>query len=341
MKHFLTLILFVLTINYSHSSDSLTIQRRIYELERDVKQINANQLNYRIEKDLLRETYSTSYDKINVLLTSVSAIFAIIAFFGLRSITATKKEYEQELSNLRNIKVEWESKLNKISKDLEKIVIENNTQNDRIQFLDLKDKTRNLVKNEEYLLALDYANEALLLNGSDIDMLNIKARIQLRLNRVADAIETLKQAKSTSPNDSATIRNMIEFLYFANRIEEAERLISENNHLFEKDEDKKILEFFRIFGFFHSSESNKLLKYAQICIENDIVNGAEHHNKKKLPTWDITEAEYFMYFQPDNELRHVLTLILAYLGGNISANQLREFLNINLATDTGNEEELS
>jgi hypothetical protein len=56
MKYLILILLFSF-MTTSSFADSTSINRRISDIERSVKQIDANQLNYRIEKDLLKETY--------------------------------------------------------------------------------------------------------------------------------------------------------------------------------------------------------------------------------------------------------------------------------------------
>ena len=96
--------------------DPVEIERELYDLENKVKIIDTNQLNYKIEKDLLKETYSNNYEQINLIITIVLGIIALLGFLGLRDISSIKKNFNSELKIL-------ESKLNNLkninlSKDL-------------------------------------------------------------------------------------------------------------------------------------------------------------------------------------------------------------------------------
>ena len=63
---------------YKYLSDSLKQQiQRINTLENKVDEIKRDQLNYRIEKDLLKETYTTNYNSINSVI-SIGLLFITI-----------------------------------------------------------------------------------------------------------------------------------------------------------------------------------------------------------------------------------------------------------------------
>ena len=63
----LCVLLVMISLNLFCQKDSLStkkIQNQLSNLEFKVNQTISNQLNYRIEKDLLKETYSNNYDRI-------------------------------------------------------------------------------------------------------------------------------------------------------------------------------------------------------------------------------------------------------------------------------------
>ena len=55
-------------------------------LEDQFKEIRRDELNYQIEKDLLKETYSSNLQTLNLVLTIVLGLFSIIGFLGIRDI---------------------------------------------------------------------------------------------------------------------------------------------------------------------------------------------------------------------------------------------------------------
>src|SRR5438876_10467 len=75
------------------STNDATIRR----LEEQLSEIRRDQLNYRIEKDLLKETYSSNYQIVNGALAFFLTAASIIGFLGIRDINALKKDYMAEL----------------------------------------------------------------------------------------------------------------------------------------------------------------------------------------------------------------------------------------------------
>jgi hypothetical protein len=52
-------------------------------LERSVKEVRRDQLNYKIERDLLKETNSSNIQTINIVIAIVLSIFSVLGFLGV------------------------------------------------------------------------------------------------------------------------------------------------------------------------------------------------------------------------------------------------------------------
>jgi len=133
-----TLILFLIFIQFSiaqKKADSLRFQNLKYEisrLENQIKTVENNQLNYKIEKDLIKETYSSNYERINMVITIILGIIGVIGYIGFRDINSIKKEYVAELDKLKLLQVDFEVKAkefntekDKFDSDIKQILIEN------------------------------------------------------------------------------------------------------------------------------------------------------------------------------------------------------------------------
>lgn len=268
MRNLILIITFSI-LTTSAFADSTSVNRRIDDIERTVKQIDANQLNYRIEKDLLKDTYSNNYEKISLVITLLLGVVGIFGYLGLRDITSIKKEYEKELSNLRQIQSqfniksqEFDTEKKKFDKELKSIIKENEEQSRKIKFIELKDKVRSLLKDNQLTPALEFANAALLITNNDVDLLNQKGRILCRLNQIKEAVDAFQNARKADPTDNGTILNTAECLYFAKDTEGAAKLISEYKGLFESKDNGRLLELFNIIELYFKSDKNSLLKLA-------------------------------------------------------------------------------
>lgn len=328
------LILAFITIQPCFSqTDSLSILRRLDDIEFKLNRYEGNEQNYKLEKDLLKETYSNNYERINLIITIVLGVIGILGYLGLKDVNSLKKEYEKELSNLRNIQGEFKIKSDELEKDkkkldeeLKNIIKENEEQSRRIKFIELKEKIGSLLKDNNLTSALEFSNAALELSKNDIDVLNYKGRILCRLNQLKDALDSFQIALSTNPNDNSTILNITECMYFANEIASAKKIIEEHKNIFESKENEKVLELFELFELYHNNDKEKLLEIAK--------NLVDHTNLKSFETkfsgWDLREAQYIAHFQKDSELKTILQNIINHWSGQIDGQTLLKRLNLEI-----------
>lgn len=119
-----------------------TIKRSQSNLESNLKSVEKNQLNYKIEKDLLKETYSNNFERVNTVITIILGIVGLFGFFGIRDIGSIKKQYLTELEKLKTLQndftlkaAEFENEKVKFDSEINKIVLENQQQNSKIKLL--------------------------------------------------------------------------------------------------------------------------------------------------------------------------------------------------------------
>ncbi len=324
MKNIFTFLILVIVVQFAFA-DTTSINRRLNDIEHTIKQIDANQLNYKIEKDLLKETYSNNYEKINLVITLILGVMGVLGYLGLKDISTIKKEYEQELSNLRQIQSqfnlksqEFDTDKKKFDEELKSIIKENEEQSRKIKFIELKDKVRTLLKDNNLTPALEFANAALNISDKDADLLNQKGRILCRLNQMKDAVDTFMTARTSNPQDNSTILNTAECLYFAKDIEGAKKIVQEHKGLFESKDNGRLLELFNIIELYFNGKNKELLEIAKSYVD---INNLKTSGKA-ISGWDLTEAQYFIHYQPENELKTSLQNIVWYWDGKITGETL-------------------
>jgi len=333
----LTIILcFILSIAYC---DTIPLKGRVDDLERNVKQIDANQLNYKIEKDLLKETYSNSYERINLGITVVLGLIGLAGFFGIRSITDVKKEYVQELAELKVIKEKFELKSKEIDvqKDkyetgLELLIKENQEQNRKIQFIELKDKAVTYFKDKVFASSLEFAEAALDIKSDDLTLLTLKARAYCNLNRYKDALEIYRNIVASVSNESTPLCNLVECLYFVNEIPEAKALLTANPTLFTEGDEIKAIAIFNMIELYYLGDSEALKATALNYIT------AENLNDVQVPMkgWTLEETKYFIAHQPSNPLKPILQNLIWYLDGQLKGSDLLNRIGLTLPESVPN-----
>lgn len=340
-KPIVQMIVFFLLINFyaldvfAEKTDRSKIEERLYELEHKVKIIDSNQLNYKIEKDLLKETYSNNYDRINIFITIILSIFAVLGYLGIRNISTTKEKYEKELSKIIELKNQFDLKSNefendkkKIDIDLNSIIQENQEQSKKIKFIELKEKMFSLYEQNKLPSALEFANAALVINPLDSTCLNIKGSVLTRLNQLTDALDVFSKCLENNPDNSTTILNYTEVLYFSGRIKEAKELVEKYNDIFKEKYEGELLEFFNLIELYHQGENEKLKEIAKGYVRYNTLEVTV----KKLGDWELTDAQLFAYNLVDGDLKTTFQNIVWYWNKKINGRELLTKLDIPLPT---------
>jgi len=331
------LIQFCVTVSAEEKIGTNKVETRLYDLEHKVKIIDNNQLNYKIEKDLLKETYSNNYKSINTFITFILGLFAILGYLGIRDIGTIKDKYEIELSNIKNLKSQFDLKSDEFNSDKKKIedelrglFSENQEQNKKIKFLELKDRMRVLYKENQLSTSLEFANAALEIDESDALCLNTKATILIRLNQFPEALNAFSKSLEHNPMHSTTQLNYAECLLFSGKIKEANNLINNNTEIFKEKGKEGLLGYFKILEFYYDSNLDKLKEIAKGYIQYDNLD----EKIIKISGWDLGDAQYFAHFQKSGELKTTVQNIIWYLNGELAGRDLLTRLNIPLPTNT-------
>ena len=308
------------------------LQEQVATLSNKVDEVKRDQNNYVIEKDLLKETYSNNYDRINLVLTALLGIFAVLTFFGIRDINSIKKEYKEELEKLRKLQLDIEGKSKefdvskkKYDEEITQILKQNEEQNKKIKILEIKDKIATLFKEKQFGSALEFCAVALELSPNDQALQFEKGKILGKLNRFGEAIEAYEKILLVDNSHSPTISNVTELYLFLNQPEKANSLIQAHPNCFIDRQDLKLLDFFDLIKKYHNNDIAGMKEYAKAVIDKQ--NPA---TQKKYSGWDFSDALTFSYYEPEGEKKDVLRTILFYLNGSVKGTDLDKALQLNL-----------
>jgi len=308
------------------------IQEQISTLTNKVDEVKRDQNNYSIEKELLKETYSNNFDRINLVVTAILGIFAVLTFFGIRDINSIKKEYKEELEKLRKLQTELELKSKefdlskkKYDEEITEILKQNEEQNKKIKILEIKDKVSTLFKEKQFGSALEFCAVALELSPNDLALQFEKGKILSKLNRFGEAIEAYEKVLVTDKSHTQTISNVTELYLFKNQIDKANALIQAHPNSFIEKQDIKPLEFFELIRKYHLNDIPGMNEYAK-----QIIDKQNPDTQKQFRGWDFSDALTFSYYEEELERKNVFRKILFYLNGRIKGTDLDKALNLNL-----------
>ena len=181
MRAFITLLITVSSLIWSHGSLAEAqknnqepfpenIQSDIRQLKQDVKIASSDieilrrdQVNYRIEKDMLKEVYSSNLQAINMATTIALGVIGLLGYLGIRSIKEVKLDYTSELNELKKLKADFEMELQSLvgkQKEFEnkisELAVTNEKQDRRLKVLELTEKVAELMKGKQWQWALQY-----------------------------------------------------------------------------------------------------------------------------------------------------------------------------------------
>jgi hypothetical protein len=334
LKSILYILLFFFHLNLYSNNDSLKVKEieyKILSLKNEVKSIKNSQINYTLEKNLLKETYSNNYERINTIITFVLGIIGFLGFFGIRDINSIKKEYLIELDNLKGLQSEFKSKSQifenektKFEKEIKSILIENKKQNNKIKLLELKEKIELFIKENKLFKALDFINSALEINPED-NLVNVsKARVLCRLNRIEESLIIYRKLNKKHPNDHRITCDLIEILIFSNNIEESEKLIDLHRNKLVELSGGKLPELFELLISYKKNDLEEVLSNIKKLIDFNNLKSSF----KRLPNWDFEETIFVLGREKETEIRNYLINFVLYFRGSMSGEDLCKNLKI-------------
>jgi hypothetical protein len=324
-----TVILWLIVFQSIGQKDSIQLKltNDVKLLKEELQSVKQGQLNYQIEKDLLKETYSNNFDRINIVITIVLGIIAILGFIGIRDLSSLKKNYISELDNLKKLKTDFENKLTEfesskklIESELLKINKLNDEQNSKIKILELKEKINSFIKQEEYSMAYEYIVIALEQQPDDVNLLFSRALVQTRLTQYREVIQTYQRILSLSEKNQTAIANLAEVYLFNNQNEKFDELIVSYPEAFSDKKYDELMKFFNVIKYYNSNQKEKMLE----VIFQQIEGKEEKVGELK---WIFKDALYFASKQERSENNLILLAYIFYLDNKYTATELKEKLN--------------
>ena len=270
---------------HSVSSDS-----DLPTLRREVEEIRREQLDYRVEKDLLKETYSSNYQMINMVLTIVLAAFTVLSVAGFRSISTIKGDFNRELSTLKNLKARVEAEVHAIEQKqksdagaVEELTVRYDQQEKRLRILEIRDKAEELFDNDQIARAMEYVTVGLELDPRDVSLLKVRGRCLGRTGRITEALASYESALELEPGDVDIIENVAEILAISAQQERLTQLRKEHRVVLER---RPNLVWYLEFMVLVQDPDPELAKdHVRKFIEN-----AQDPSKLTIADWDFSEA---------------------------------------------------
>jgi tetratricopeptide (TPR) repeat protein len=333
MKNISILVLFLFSIQLHAQSDSIELNTQVLEikvnnLKHEIEILKRDQLNYQIEKDLIKDTYSNNYDKLNLFITGILLLFGFFGVLGIRDINSIKKEHKDELEKLKSIQLDLEAKSKdfeqtktKYDKEIKEIIEQNEEQNRKLKILEIKDKIDKLLKERDHQRALEFCAVALEMAPDDCDLLNRRSSLYARTFKYNDAITNLKRVLDIEPDNSTANMNLAEIYLFSGQKEKFDEIYKGHESLF-ASKDERLIEYFELIDLFIKGKFDEIKDYMSKNIERSDLN----NKKQQIDGWDFYDAMVFLANKPESDERKLLQKYTWYLAGSASAQEVISLL---------------
>ncbi|MBI5893904.1 MAG: hypothetical protein HZB79_09715 [Deltaproteobacteria bacterium] len=334
MRQTILIFFLLITTNLCYSKDSTVSvnndRQTLEKFENDIKEIRRDQLNYKIEKDLLKETYSSNYTTVQIVITIALGFFAIIStilgYVGFKSIFKLKGEYDSELTKIKELKSDFEIKLKELTKSQEKVQSQitsidtlNEEQDKKIKLLEIKEKIGYYYRQKGYQRALDYIAIGLEMAKDDIELLMFRAFFLVQLRNYVEAIETYKKILTIEPMNQGAIRNLAELYLVAGQTGNYNNIVKDKLEFFKAT---PLLTYLEAFKFYLENKFTDLKNKISEFIEKQDVS----INKDHLGNWDLTEFYDTLKNKYDSPEKALLINFANYLKGGMSGSQIKTLL---------------
>jgi tetratricopeptide (TPR) repeat protein len=275
----------------SQKKDTTSMADKIARLDQSVSEIRRDQLNYSIERDLLKEAFSSNYQTINIVLAIILGVFTVVGFLGIRDISNTRAQYLDELNKLNDLRKDFEIKISKYQSEQDKVKEDyfavlktNEEQTRRIKVLELQEKVSTLMQQTNYQRALEYVFPALEMDPENQLLLRQKGMCLWRLSDLTGAITSFAKAVQLDPSDLAAVMNLSELFLITNRIDEFQALYAKNKMEIAKTQGPALTAYFEILVAYQSNDlggMRNLMRDYFTSLQTD---------KELRASWDFADA---------------------------------------------------
>jgi tetratricopeptide (TPR) repeat protein len=334
MKHLILIFIFLTSIylqSFCNENDTIKISGQqtsteISDLQNEVKEIRRDQLNYLIEKNLLKETYSSNYQTINIVITLILGIFVVLGYLGIRDINNIKESYATKLKELVVIQNELEKQSKELLQTKEKseksisdLLIKSDEQNKKIKVLEIKEKIINLIGKNNFTSALEYIGVGLDIVPLDIELLRNKGFANFKLLNYSDSINAYEKLISIEKGDSNAIMDLAELYLCTEDLKKYGEIVTNNKSVFNSEANSPVFSYLQAFYFYKGNEIEKLLSTMINYIKN-----IENEDEKKIRTsWSFADVRLNIKKEEDTKLKINLLSFISFLEGTISIKELK------------------
>lgn len=307
----------ILVINLSlFADDTIISATNINELNHRIDIIQRDQTNYQIEKDLLKEAYSTNFQTVNIIITLVLGVFSVIGFFGLKNINKLADEYQNKLEKLKKIHSDFEEQIQKTSSMQKEIKVENkkieeiNTeQNMKITLLELENEINMLITKRNYSKAIDQIEVALKIDPNKCSLLDLYGFCLFKLQMFEKGIAIFEKSLAQDNSDTMAILNLLEAYLISGKLQKFSDLNMRSEELLESD--IRFLPIYKYLQLLYKYVCGKPIVKDAITFKKELSN-----NLFECFEWDYADVKKYLLSKSTTLNKTALVDFINFLRNN-------------------------
>lgn len=317
-------------------SDLINLKDEIKENQSDLNKVRNDQVNYKIEKDLLKEVYSSSISTVNTVVSVVFALItlliALLGYLGLRNIRVIQAEYKKELENVKAVKNSFDYELNnfkskqvEFDSEFERISKTNEDQNQRLKTLELIEKISNLVQGKHYDWAQRHISIALDSDPDNPYLLRYKAECHGKMGEFHALVESNKKLLDLESNDSsklATAMNLLEGYAITNQRNDFNSLYSLYKDSIIKDENGGVNAYLKSLMSISLGNIADAIKELKKYSDQDV----NAQPRKHLGEWSFDEVSIYLNNLTDEKSKNLMFTAIRFFKGELNTEEFINFL---------------
>ncbi|MCU1314917.1 MAG: tetratricopeptide repeat protein [Candidatus Acidoferrum typicum] len=306
-------------------------------LTTSVAEVRRDQLNYQIERDLLKETYGSNLQTINIVIAfvfgAVTVIVSLLGYFGLKNVREVREDFQRELSEFRASRSEVEERLGDLmrratdaSERLNALSRENTKHDERLKYLELIERIGALYGQRRFADAIRYLDVAIEIQPKDELTRLMKAACHLNLMQFDEAEAAFRAVVALDPPAKAgSVQSCVENLaeLYAFRKSPSESAAFEREHSAHLLAARPLLaDYFTAIRCAREDDAPGVLNVIRKTLQ------AISPGTKPLGDWGLNEARFFVARMGEGEAVKLLVKLMDLLEVKIAPDALRAELKL-------------
>lgn len=309
------------------SKDSLTatiadLHQAIKRNSDDIAIIRRDEINYQVERDILKEVYTSHIQSIGLMISAVSIavglFFAVLGYLGFKSVGGLKDDYTAELKNVQALKAKLEQEFEELKSKQSKTEVEVDVLASKVGLIELTEKIGALINAGNYEWALEHIRVGMEVNPEYLPLLRQFAHCQVRTHEFDTAILSYRKILASKSKNAGDIQNFAELLIISEHLDDYKELYKNHKSAIDKAHNGILTIYFDTLCGVQSANLDEARKSLLPLFEKS-PSGAS----VKMPNWQYSDLIEKITEMPEGEIKTFAEKFIGFFNGTVSTEDMR------------------